>query len=284
MNSFIRVLNPILMILVGLAAGIVVSKQRDAKWNLYGIGALTFIASQILHIPFNIKVLNPLLQKVTPTLSQGNALIFLSITLGLSAGFFEESARYLVYGFGIKDARQWKDALMFGAGHGGIEAILLGILAFLSALQLISLEGQDLSLLIPEEQLPLAQAQIDAFWALPWYGVLLGAVERIIAICFHVAASILVLQAFQRQNIVWVLCAIGFHTLLNAVAVYGSQTWGIYLTEGILLLVSILSVGIIFTLRPKDRPQPESPQTSPALPEIRRMEITADQIEDSKYA
>ncbi|HLF90501.1 MAG TPA: YhfC family glutamic-type intramembrane protease, partial [Anaerolineales bacterium] len=259
MNIFVRVLNPIWMILIGLAAGVIVSKQRDVKWNLYGIGALTFIASQIFHIPFNIWLLNPVMQEFTSVAPQGIALLILAAALGLSAGFFEETARYLVYRFGIKDAREWKDALMFGAGHGGIEAILLGLLTFLSVLQLISLTGQDLSHIVPEDQLPLAQAQITAFWEIPWYGVLLGTVERAIALCFHIAASVLVLQAFQKQNIVWLLAAIGFHALLDAIAVYGSQIWGAYLTEGVLAIFTLLSLGIIFLFRPKDKQQEEIP-------------------------
>ena len=284
MNIFVRVLNPIWMILIGLAAGVIVSKQRDVKWNLYGIGALTFIASQIFHIPFNIWLLNPVMQEFTSVAPQGIALLILAAALGLSAGFFEETARYLVYRFGIKDAREWKDALMFGAGHGGIEAILLGLLTFLSVLQLISLTGQDLSHIVPEDQLPLAQAQITAFWEIPWYGVLLGTVERAIALCFHIAASVLVLQAFQKRNIVWLLAAIGFHALLDAIAVYGSQIWGAYLTEGALAIFTLLSLGIIFLFRPKDKQQEEIPLAPPTLSEIQPMDITTDQIEDSRYA
>ena len=284
MNIFVRVLNPIWMILIGLAAGVIVSKQRDVKWNLYGIGALTFIASQIFHIPFNIWLLNPVMQEFTSVAPQGIAPLILAAALGLSAGFFEETARYLVYRFGIKDAREWKDALMFGAGHGGIEAILLGLLTFLSVLQLISLTGQDLSHIVPEDQLPLAQAQITAFWEIPWYGVLLGTVERAIALCFHIAASVLVLQAFQKRNIVWLLAAIGFHALLDAIAVYGSQIWGAYLTEGVLAIFTLLSLGIIFLFRPKDKQQEEIPLAPPTLSEIQLMDITTDQIEDSRYA
>lgn len=284
MNIFVRVLNPIWMILIGLAAGVIVSKQRDVKWNLYGIGALTFIASQIFHIPFNIWLLNPVMQEFTSVAPQGIAPLILAAALGLSAGFFEETARYLVYRFGIKDAREWKDALMFGAGHGGIEAILLGLLTFLSVLQLISLTGQDLSHIVPEDQLPLAQAQITAFWEIPWYGVLLGTVERAIALCFHIAASVLVLQAFQKQNIVWLLAAIGFHALLDAIAVYGSQIWGAYLTEGVLAIFTLLSLGIIFLFRPKDKQQEEILLAPPTLSEIQPMDITTDQIEDSRYA
>ena len=281
MDIFVRILNPVLMILLGLAAGIIVSRQRFVEWKLYGIGALTFIGSQILHIPFNVWILNPILENLD-MLTEGAYLVILAITLGLSAGVFEETFRYFVYRFWIKDARRWKDGLMFGAGHGGIEAILLGILSLLTVFQIVTLSEQDLSRLIPEEQLPLAEAQIAAFWAVPWYGVFLGAIERVFALCFHIAASVLVLQVFQRRNILWLFGAIGLHAGLDALAVYGARAWGPYITEGALALFTVFSLAIIFVLRTEEQ-QEETPFPPPPLPEIRRMDITQDQIEDSKY-
>ena len=171
---------------------------------------------------------------------------------------------------------------MFGAGHGGIEAILLGVLSLLTVFRIVSLSEQDLSLLIPKEQLSLAEAQIAAFWAAPWYAVFLGAIERIFALCFHIAASVLVLQSFRRQNILWLFGAIGLHTSLDAMAVYGSQTWGSYITEGMLALFTVLSIAIIFRLRLGEQ-QEELPPALPQLPDFPRMNITHDQLEDSKY-
>ena len=285
MDSFVRVLNPILMILFGLGAGIVVSRQRNVTWRLYGIGALTFIGSQVLHIPFNAWVLNPMLGDVISRAQQEEtiALIILAIALGLSAGVFEETSRYLVYRFWIRQSRSWKDGLMFGAGHGGIEAILLGILTLFTVINIFALANQDLSTVIPEGQLPLAIAQIEAFWAVPWYEVLLGAAERLIAVSFHIAASLLVLQVFRRRQLIWLFGAIGLHTLLNALAVYGASTWGTVATEGVLAVFGVACIGIIFWLRPKEQEEPPD-LDPPPLPELQQAPVTNDQVEDSKYA
>ncbi len=56
-------------------------------------GAATFVASQILHIPAN-----SVLGRIFPMAEQ--SLIVQAIVLGLSAGIFEEVARYLIYRFG----------------------------------------------------------------------------------------------------------------------------------------------------------------------------------------
>ena len=47
------VLNSLLMIGLGLGLGILLARRFGLSWGLYGVGALTFIGSQVLHIPFN---------------------------------------------------------------------------------------------------------------------------------------------------------------------------------------------------------------------------------------
>ena len=187
----------------------------------------------------------------------------------VSAGVFEEVARYVVYRFWLRDVRSWRGALMFGAGHGGIEAILLGGLAAYALLQAIAYRGADLSSMVPAEQLSQVEAQLNAFWSLPWHLALLGAIERLFAICFHLSASVLVVQALLRRSWIWLLLAILWHTLLDAVAVFGIETWGAYVTEGLIGLMAIASVGIIFVLRaPSDSARLEdvvAPEESPLV-------------------
>ena len=77
----------------------------------------------------------------------------------------------------------------------GIEAILLGVLVFIAFVQIMAMQGVDLSTVIPAERLDLAEAQIEAYWALPWFGAMLGAVERVFAICVQLLLSLLVLNA-----------------------------------------------------------------------------------------
>ena len=64
--------------------------------------------------------------------------IIYAVFLGLSAGVFEETARYLTYRFWAKDARSWSRGLMLGAGHGGSEAILVGALAAVNFVALLA--------------------------------------------------------------------------------------------------------------------------------------------------
>ena len=61
MDIAIRFLNPLLMIALGLGLGVFFGRRLGAEWRLFGIGAVTFIASQVFHIPFNGRALTPAL-------------------------------------------------------------------------------------------------------------------------------------------------------------------------------------------------------------------------------
>ena len=174
---------------------------------------------------------------------------------------------------------------MFGAGHGGVEALILGIFVIYGFVKLFALKDANLEALIPLDQLDAARAQIDLFWSAPWYAAILGAVERAATLCFHMSAAVLVLQAFRRKNIVWLFVAIGWHTVLDAVAVFASQTWSIYLTEALIVVAGVISVGVIFLLRETPtKPDDEAPvQSKEKTIEIETQKPSFDDLEDSRY-
>lgn len=285
MDIFVRVLNPLLMLVMPLTLGVFLARRQGGEWRLFGIGAVTFVASQVLHIPFNAWILNPFLGRIAGTgIQAGNALIVSALFLGLSAGIFEETVRYLVFRFWLKDARDWRSALMLGAGHGGIEAIIVGVLAALTVIQIMTLRGVDLATVVPAEQLDLAKAQIATFWALPWYAVLLGALERASAMALHLGATVLVLQAFTRKHIGWLFVAILWHALLDAVAVYGIQTWGMYITEGAILLMALVSLIFVYVLKEIEQPQLDGFLSLAGLEETALPEITlSERLDESRY-
>jgi len=282
-----RGLSALLMICLGLGLGVWLARRRRLSWGLFGIGAVTFVASQVAHIPFNLLVLNRALVALGwPDPASTGALIGASVLLGLSAGVFEEGARYLMYRFWAKKARSWEEALMIGAGHGGIEAVLLGLLAGYTLLQMLALRGVDLATVVPAGQLEVARLQVEAYWATPWYGVLLGPVERLLAICLHLSLSVMVLQCFTRRNWLWLPLAIGWHTLLDAVAVAAGMRFGVYWTEALIGLMALISLGIVFRLRTPavvDEAQPDAPEPPRVLRLADDTPPTHDQLDESRF-
>ena len=288
MDIFVRLLNVLLMVAMPLALGVSLARRSRVEWRIFLFGAGAFIGAQIFHLPFNGYVLSPLTERLGLLGSGGGLpLFFYAILFGLSAGVFEEVARYLVYRIWMRDSRTKWDGLMFGAGHGGLESILLGGLAGLALFQAITYRNADLSTVVSADQLDLARAQIEAYWAAPWYAVLLSAGERLFAICFNLSASLLVLQAFVRRNPAWLAVAIGWHAIIDAVAVFALVTWGAYASEGLIGLLALLSLGIIYLLWKRDGEKQEVRSVDRKVrtdePDLALEEISEGRLEDSRY-
>jgi uncharacterized membrane protein YhfC len=103
---------------------------------------------------------------------------------------------------------------------------------------------------IPADQLELARQQVEAYWSTPWYLALMGFVERISAICLHVSLSVMVLYAVAYRKPIWFWLALLWHAFVDAVAVYVGQEVGILAVEGIVAVFAIISVWIVFKMRP----------------------------------
>ena len=115
----------------------------------------------------------------------------------------------------------------------------------------------------------------------PWYALLLGAAERVFAITAHLAMSLMVLQVFLRRSLRWLFLSIGYHTLLNALAVVVITKAGPYAAEGALAVFSLLSLFIIFKLRTPE-PEPVEPEPLPET-DLPLLVPTDDAIDRSKY-
>ncbi len=265
------------MICIPILLGLWLTRKFNLGWRLFGIGAITFIASQVVHLPFNSLLNTLFLRGILPLPPAAWRLGFSALLGGLTAGVFEETARYMMYRWLAKDARSWKKGLLAGAGHGGIESILLGILFFYQFIQLIAYQSADLSKLVPANQIPQLQAVLNAFWGASWYDSLLGAVERFTAITMHLALSLLVLQVFIRHQPFWLLSAIGLHTLWDALLVYSAVIWGIHPTIGLEIVSALVALELIFLLRKKE------PILQPDIvPEVKPIEsISLDPVKET---
>lgn len=230
------------MILLPILLWIYFTRKLSLSWKLVLAGGLTFIASQVLHIPLVIAM---------GSFLQSTSLLINAIILGLLAGIFEETARYLLFKFILKKARSWKEGILVGLGHGGTEALILGILAALGFAYMLFYRSADLSTIpsIPADQLELARQQVEAYWSTPWYIALMGFAERIFAICLHVSLSVMVLYALAYRKPIWFWVALLWHALVDAVAVYVAQEAGILAVEGIVAVFAIISLWIVFKLR-----------------------------------
>ena len=293
---FVHLLNGLLM--VGMPLGLVVylTWRFRMGWRLWSIGAATFVLSQVGHIPFNALLTRLFQLGVLPQPPAAWWPYFNPVVLGLSAGLFEELSRAAIYAWWARDARSWRRGVLLGAGHGGAEAILLGVLVLYTFLQMAALRNADLSTLIPAGQIQLAQQQLHAYWSASWTASLLGAVERLFTIPTQICLSVIVLQAFTRRQPGWVALAVLWHATLDGVTVYlGSLwqglPWASYAIEGVIGVMAVMSVIILFALRrpePEPEPVPAAPVPEPIplqsiQPVTMSQEITPEALDKSKY-
>lgn len=244
------VLNVLGMIALPIILVVFLTRKFSLPWKLALAGALTFIASQILHIPV-VYGLTALFQNGVLSIPDTWTAIFNAIVLGLLAGIFEETARWILFKFSIKNAKTWKEGVLVGAGHGGVEALILGILASLTVINMIVLRNADLaSLGVPAELVEATKQQVAAFWSTPVYMALLGFFERIFAICLHLSLSVMVLYSVVYKRPIWFWIALLWHALVDAVAVYFLPIVGALALEGIIAVMAVISLGILFTMRP----------------------------------
>ncbi len=246
------VITVLFVIFLPIGLAIALRRRFSVPWWYFMVGIFTFIGAQVVHLP-----LNHLLSQmgILPEGARsGGELILMAMILGLTAGVTEELARAV--GFGLaKQARRFEDGVMMGLGHGGIEAMILGVLIIASAvsLNLLRESGSLPSDLTPEQKLAV-ERQLELFASTPFLA-LAPVVERIIALILQVSLSIVVLQAFIRRNWLYVLIAILIHAGFDFVAVYASvQLENIWLIEALLFALAAPLAFWAWQFRPRGYP------------------------------
>lgn len=233
-------------VILPLGLGLFFRRRTGGRWRFFLLGCVIFpvfalVLEQQAHRVLLYGALGPALQ--------GNIWLY-ALYAGLMAGVFEECGRWLAFRCMPGQSRGPGDALMYGAGHGGIEAVLLAGMTMLNnivislALNRGGLEGvEELLGPIPEASMAAIQSMAAApaglyFWT---------AFERLCAVELHIALSVLVYAAVSRKG-GWYLfpAAILIHTLVDIAAVVSSAFLPVAATEGI---TALLTLGVIFLAR-----------------------------------
>ncbi len=255
-----------------ILAALLARRAGKTAWLLAGVGVLTFIASQLVHIPLNIG-----LTKIGLIANAPSLILRTAIVAGLSAGLCEETARAAGYWLLKQRARTWQTALALGAGHGGIESILVGAVVLLTFVYMVFMRNADLSTMLSGSELAIAQAQIADYWNMAWHMPFAGAVERLIAITLHLSLSVLVLQAFTRRNVLYYAGAVLWHALVDALAVIlMAAQWNAWAIEGVFVILSFVSLGIILVFR--HSPLDFKPEPAVALPATAQPDLSPIQL------
>ena len=229
---------------------IVWRKKTGASFSSFCIGAGIFILfALILEQIFHSVMLG-----LTGTVLKDNIWLY-ALYGGLAAGLFEETGRFTAMKFFMKDPDK-KNAIMYGIGHGGIEAILVTGLNMISNLvtSMMINAGSLESILAPlgdERQTLLTQ--LSALWTEPSWKFYMAGMERVSAVMLHIVLSYLVYMAVKNQKIIWYVLSVLLHAAVNAGTILFAQVLPVWIVEVILLAVC---AGLIFAVKRQYQKEP----------------------------
>jgi uncharacterized membrane protein YhfC len=189
-----------------LVFAVFIARKTGASWKYWLYGAVVFIVQGVLRLPWLIP-LNILLRNVLR--SSITALIGFTAFAALTAALFERGGQWVLFRKFVRpEERTAANALMIGAGHGGVEAFFIGLLIALQGLNYLLLFTLPPELVKGQEQ-AIAQAKA-VFAQLAWWSPFMGMWERLSTQVFQIAATILVWQSF-RAGAKWFWLAVAAH-------------------------------------------------------------------------
>ena len=238
-SIFGMAISLILCVGVPTALYIILKVKTKAKFTDMLLGAVTFILfalflEQILHM----LVLNTLGEKLT-----GNLWLYV-LYGGAAAAVFEECGRLVAMKVFLKNRLVKENALMYGVGHGGIEAVLVGgygCIANLATVALINGGTLETALAgLDEAARASSMATISQLWTLPSYIFYMTGIERVIAVVLQISLSYLVYRAVRYHRWGFFAAAMGIHFAVDAVTVILSKYLPIPALEAILAVAVAL--------------------------------------------
>lgn len=221
-----------------IAAIVFYRKQKYYIGSVFTGAAVFFLFQIVLRIP--------ILQLVLPRMEWyrhmvENSLWGYALFLGFTAGLFEEVGRYLAFTTILKKRLDWKNAVAFGIGHGGIESILLVGFTYISNLMVSVMinSGMYDSMIAqyPQQEDALMQVK-NTLVETPSYMYLLGGAERIFAFLIHIGLSVLIMEGIRKKKgLLYLGLAILLHMVIDSPVVILSGLGADILFVEILVLI-----------------------------------------------
>jgi uncharacterized membrane protein YhfC len=197
------VVGTLIALLPGFIIFVFIARKTETMWLGAILGGVFWFAALLARTPL-LLIIDVVALLIPPTallLYVAFALFFAS----LMAGLFEEGFRFLFLRWQPKFVETFKHALTFGLGWGLGEAIMvyaLDVLAIAFYYPLLI----DLGITLPPEPILMLN-------------IMFGAVERNLAILFHVAATTFVAIAVWHHKPLYVWLAITAHLLFNFIPI-----------------------------------------------------------------
>lgn len=225
-----------------IVLGIIVYMKTHARVSSCFIGAGVFVVFALILE----QILHAIMSAVTGTLLQNNILLY-GLYGGVAAALFEETGRFVAMNFCMKNNLNKGNALMYGIGHGGAEAILIVGLVYVNNIVtsiMINSGSMQLTMsqLTPEMQEATYQ-QLQALWQTEPYIFCMAGIERMSAVVLQICLSVLVYKCVKTGQMKYIAGAFILHFIVDFVTVVtaglGMPIWAVEIE--IIVIVAIIA-------------------------------------------
>lgn len=232
---------------VPIALLLYLHKKKGAKIASFFIGGgVFFVMAMVLEQILHVAVLT-----ATGDVLREN-IWALAVYGGLAAALFEETGRYIAMRYFLKKNLDTENALMYGAGHGGFEAILIVGLVYVNNLVtsiMINTGNMEASLMVLDESVRTTTLeQISALWTLPAYTFYMAGVERLCAIIMQITFSVLMYCSVRYGKKLCIALAFGMHFLVDFITVVCANYVNIVVVEVIVIVMSAAMVVVSYRI------------------------------------
>lgn len=237
------IISLVISFVVPIGALLYMIIKRNAKVSVFFIGCgVFFVFAFILESLFHLAAAS----------ATGGAVfsnIFITaIYSGLAAAAFEETGRLIAMKFLMKNKLTSDNAIMYGAGHGGFQAMINVGLVEITNITIAKVinDGQVEKILAPlqGDNRESAIAMISQLCSTPTDVFYLDGIRIILSIATHIALSYFVFMAVKYGEKKCLMLAYGLHFLLDAsTVIVNSLVNNAYMVE---LYVLAVTAGIIY--------------------------------------
>jgi uncharacterized membrane protein YhfC len=240
---FLSLILPVIVLLV-------LMKGRKGTFSVWIAGALGFVVPQLV---IRIPILQALgTQTSFQKWTQGSPYLY-AFALALTAGLFETTGRLLVLKFGLQKRLSYMTGLSAGAGHGGIEAIMIVGMTYINNLVIsLMINTGRLATLIPDNP-EMAESIRKSLVETPADLFFMAGLERVFTMVFQIALSLLMTWLIMKKHAVlgYFLVMLLHFSVDFAVVILQIEKTSPIAIEGVIMVVALLSLVLILKIRPR---------------------------------
>lgn len=216
---------------------IVISKKTHAKISSFFIGCGIFVGFALILE----RILHAIVFSAAGLVILDNFYLY-GLYGGLAAALFEETGRFIAMKFCIKKSLDRGNALMYGAGHGGVEAFLiLGLTSINNLVTSIMINSGAMQLTmasLPKDLQANTFQQLRALWEMPAWQFYMGGVERFSAIALQIGLSVLMYTAVKTGKKRYLIGAYLAHFAVDFLTVVFANTIPVWAVELALIVIA----------------------------------------------